>query len=203
MPRQAKDLTNRRFGKLKILSRAVSNAYSSGYKETMWLCKCDCGKETTVRAKCLVKRSTQSCGCSQQNVIKFLGNEASFRCLYQEYIGNARARKLIFSLMIEEFHSLTSSDCRYCGSPPSKNARARKGTKIPYVYNGIDRINNELGYITENCVPCCYVCNLMKRGVTEKDFKNHVVKIYKHTNMEDCMDMQAPEKFATVSEVNQ
>ena len=48
------DLTNQRFGKLTAIS------YVKGSK---WLCKCDCGKETTVETRNLLTGHTRSCGC--------------------------------------------------------------------------------------------------------------------------------------------
>jgi hypothetical protein len=46
-----------------------------------------------------------------------------------------------------------------------------------YVYNGIDRKNNSLGYVSNNCVPCCSECNLMKRKMSVNQFLEHMRKI--------------------------
>lgn len=54
-----KDLTGQKFGRLLVLSRAESPNPKYG---AYWLCKCDCGSITIVRANCL-KNSTYSCGC--------------------------------------------------------------------------------------------------------------------------------------------
>jgi hypothetical protein len=42
-------------------------------------------------------------------------------------------------------------------------------------YNGIDRVDNEKGYLVENCVPCCFTCNSLKKSVT----KSIIEKAYK------------------------
>ena len=34
-----------------------------------------------------------------------------------------------------------------------------------YVSNGVDRVDSSLGYIEENCVPCCKFCNYAKRAL--------------------------------------
>jgi len=182
MPAHKKNLVGSRFGKLVVLEEATPFTYESGYKETTWLCKCDCGKTDVVRAKCLLKGSAASCGCSAINVIKFLGNEASLRALYQDYIGGARQRALVFDLTLEDFRVLTSQNCRYCGAEPSKRSRARKGTKIPYIYNGVDRIDNEFGYTKENSAPCCSICNRMKFKFSVEEFIEHARRITEHNS---------------------
>lgn len=39
-------------------------------REVLWLCKCDCGNETTVSGKDLRSGHTKSCGCFQREVAK-------------------------------------------------------------------------------------------------------------------------------------
>ena len=41
---------------------------------------------------------------------------------------------------------------------------------ILFLYNGIDRLNNEVGYIPGNVVSCCRLHNEWKRAMTEKAF---------------------------------
>ena len=52
-----------------------------------------------------------------------------------------------------------------------------------FIYNGIDRLDNKLGYEEENCVPCCYLCNRMKWSITEKDFLAQISKIFKNKSV--------------------
>lgn len=51
------DLTGKRFGKLTVLHRGVNG------KKVQWVCKCDCGKVTTVQGINLTNGHTRSCGC--------------------------------------------------------------------------------------------------------------------------------------------
>lgn len=65
-----KDLTGMRFGRLIAVERAgVQNAGKRGSK-TLWLCKCDCGKEKIVLRNSLVCGQTKSCGCLEKEVKK-------------------------------------------------------------------------------------------------------------------------------------
>lgn len=52
------DLTGKRFGRLTVIERTKSKG-----KNTVWLCKCDCGKTTTSDGYQLRKGITVSCGC--------------------------------------------------------------------------------------------------------------------------------------------
>lgn len=53
------DLTGKRFGILTVIKRVENNKWN----ETVWLCKCDCGKEKKLSYGKLVLRKQQSCGC--------------------------------------------------------------------------------------------------------------------------------------------
>lgn len=55
---QRLDLTGQRFGKLLVLEPAPNIG-----RYTAWRCRCDCGKELTVRTNSLTSGRTKSCGC--------------------------------------------------------------------------------------------------------------------------------------------
>ena len=55
------DITDKRFGKLKVISRAENNEYGAA----MWLCECDCGEVITTPGKGLRSGHTRSCGCGK------------------------------------------------------------------------------------------------------------------------------------------
>jgi len=54
------DLMGQRFGRLLVIGREESDAFS----HAKWLCKCDCGNETVVLGDNLIRNNhTTSCGC--------------------------------------------------------------------------------------------------------------------------------------------
>lgn len=57
-----KDETGRRFGLLVAVRKVASTSYRT---EAHWLCQCDCGRTTTVRANTLRRATTRSCGCQR------------------------------------------------------------------------------------------------------------------------------------------
>jgi len=74
-----------------------------------------------------------------------------------------------FDLTLEQFASLTENvDCSYCG-----------GKSLGKEYVGIDRISPAKGYIFDNCIPCCNICNFMKYNHTKEFFLAHILKIAK------------------------
>lgn len=57
------DLTGQRFGRLTAIQRHADRISPNGSARTMWLCRCDCGKEAIVNAGHLRCGKTRSCGC--------------------------------------------------------------------------------------------------------------------------------------------
>lgn len=108
--------------------------------------------------------------------------------LYKTSKRNALTRNHDFKLTQDEYEEIIFKDCYYCGEHPKSmtNEQIKNRGNMnepPLFYNGIDRIDSNVGYIKENCVPCCPMCNYMKRIYTQKDFYNQITKIYKHLNL--------------------
>jgi hypothetical protein len=45
------------------------------------------------------------------------------------------------------------------------------------VYNGIDRIDNSIGYLEPNCSPCCGMCNYAKKHIPLQDFVDYIRRV--------------------------
>ena len=60
-----KDITDQRFGRLAILHRVENDSKGN----TKWLCQCDCGNRTTVKAYTLISGHTKSCGCLHKEIL--------------------------------------------------------------------------------------------------------------------------------------
>lgn len=83
------------------------------------------------------------------------------------YTKGARNKNREWRLTEDRFDELVSMSCHYCGAEP-------------FMYNGIDRMDNEIGYIEGNVVPCCSSCNYFKRDILYEDFLNIVFSIARH-----------------------
>lgn len=62
--KKIEDLTGQRFGRLMVISKTTSNKY----RQSMWLCRCDCGTEKTILGLSLKHGKTTSCGCRNREV---------------------------------------------------------------------------------------------------------------------------------------
>lgn len=160
-------------------------------RRRMWRCKCDCGKIFERASHRLERGHITSCGCwNKKNKTRYSGSEANLRNLYYAYHHDARKRNHVFALTLDEFQKLTSSNCYYCNSSPSRLHRAiRNKTAEPYLCNGVDRKNNSLGYTSDNVVPCCATCNAMKSRMSVQTFLLHVQEIHRYRG-----EMNAGEK---------
>ena len=65
---------------------------------------------------------------------------------------------MIFDLTFNQFMNFWQKDCFYCGN------------KIETI--GLDRIDNKIGYIKENIISCCWICNKMKNQLSANEFIN-------------------------------
>jgi hypothetical protein len=176
---RVKDLTGIRFGRLVAIKQV--GIHHSG--QALWRCTCDCGKLKDVPSSKLVRNNTRSCGCllleTQQSNGKKEPGYAAMALVYREYKKGAKRRGLDFDLTVDEFVSLSTSDCHYCGNKPSRVTVAT-GNNGQFLSNGIDRINNSVGYVLGNVVPCCYVCNRAKMDMTYSEFLSWVTRVYRH-----------------------
>ena len=98
-------------------------------------------------------------------------SKGGFNTLYNTYRFMAKKRNLEFQLTKEEFAELTKENYWYCGRPPSQIRKNHKARDY-YLYNGIDRVDNSKGYVSNNCTPCCGMCNKMKNAYSGEDFIN-------------------------------
>lgn len=57
---KSKDLTGQRFGRLVVVERVQNHGKNM---QARWLCKCDCGNETTALSDNLKRGNVTSCGC--------------------------------------------------------------------------------------------------------------------------------------------
>lgn len=99
--------------------------------------------------------------------------------LFCTYRNGAEKRGFSFEFTKEQFGDLTKQDCWYCGAKPVQKNRCSGTGKSEnfYLYNGIDRVENDKGYTLANSLPCCGRCNKMKMSLSVEDFINQVKKI--------------------------
>lgn len=153
-------------------------------------CRCSCGEEVKVETKKLRYGHVRSCGClridqafcmSQAKVLP--SGEAAFNSLYAQYRAQAGTRQLSFDLTPDDFKRLTKQNCYYCGCEPSQVKRS-VGAVGGYTYNGIDRLDNSLGYTPDNSVTACWMCNNAKHDRSVADFLAWIKLLADRKNMQ-------------------
>lgn len=88
---------------------------------------------------------------------------------YTNYQKSANNRNIEFKLSQEEFNEIVYQNCYLCGISSNENNK-----------NGIDRYDNNKGYLIENCKPCCGHCNLLKKDLTIDDLMDIVNNVYEN-----------------------
>lgn len=144
------DLTGQRFGKLTVIERAENKG-----KQTMWLCRCDCGNFCKVSGGNLKSRDRRGCGCIRGKTIK---HGMITNCLYN-----------IWCKMKTRCYNKNDKYYRYYGGRgiivceewkndfvPFYNWAIANGYKEEKLPNGknkwtIDRIDNNGNYEPTNC----------------------------------------------------
>lgn len=183
-----KNIKGKTFGRLTVGNCLGFVLQKNNKRRVVWEAHCKCGTKIKVRGNDLATGSIVSCGCkNKERIIIF--NKATktksayntFSAVWQSYRRGAIDRGYCFDLTKDQFYELTQGNCNYCGTNPSQTRKPRcKGKLSAYVYNGIDRLDNHLGYITSNCVPCCGKCNIMKGAMSVDDFKEKIKTIYNY-----------------------
>ena len=103
--------------------------------------------------------------------------EASFRRIYRRYRNQSKKRSLDFTLTPEYFRQQCERPCTYCLAPPDNQMKCHERLNGVWKYNGLDRIDNNKGYIEGNVQPCCFMCNKLKSTLDEREFIQHISKI--------------------------
>jgi len=174
------NLIGNKYGKLLVLDYIPRSLH----KRTKYKCVCDCGNEVIVEGSKLKNGHTKSCGCIRKEIFHSYNTkkygEANKNALIISYKSNAKRKGLEFNLTNEELEILFKSNCFYCGSKP-KSIMNRPKTNGPYQYNGIDRKDNNIGYIKENVVPCCSQCNYVKNSFNYDEFIEWITIV--HANL--------------------
>lgn len=167
--RVKKKLEGEKIGFLTVL-REVEPILDGKETRRAYLCECDCGNKKVYNVKQLYNKMVTSCGC-----VKSIKEDRTKINLYKSYQLSAKQRGLEFNISYANFLKLTSDNCFYCGCEPWQ-IKETWGQK--YIYNGIDRKNNQEGYTKENSLTCCKTCNYMKHSMNFEKFLEHIEKIF-------------------------
>jgi hypothetical protein len=196
---------------LEIIKR-IENSNSNTIR---FECKCNCGNLLVVSiTEINKKKQCNDCSQiilkekrlndKNNQVKKIIKNSGAFKKISKEKSNSiyaqinrkwngsdTSARKVYLDeykdgdLTFEQFKELSQKNCYYCGKEPSNKYNRYGFIGDDYIYNGLDRVDNNQKHNLNNVVPCCKRCNLAKRDLSKIDFINHIKNIHKYINSID------------------
>jgi len=92
----------------------------------------------------------------------------STETLFNDCTRSATDRGYLFALTFDEYCQFINGNCFYCDFKEDGKR------------NGIDRIDNTIGYEINNCVSCCWKCNWMKSDLSMVEFVDWLENIAKN-----------------------
>ncbi len=136
------------FGKLTVIEK--NGSHKKGY--AMWLCKCECGKYTTVRSDKLRSKNTSSCGCvmTERFTAKKTTHGKSYHRLYGVWSGMKQCCYYTKHVNYKNYGGRGISIC----SEWKTNFEVFYNWSVANGYEQgleIDRIDNYKGYSPDNC----------------------------------------------------
>jgi hypothetical protein len=160
----------------------VSLSHSDRRKRKHWLCRCDCGVEKTVQGTLLTSGNTRSCGCLSREIkaqSRLPNDRGVINHIILQYKRHATGRGLKFLLAYEAVEKLVRAPCAYCGIVGG-NLKKTKNFKEGFRHNGIDRVDSSADYTPGNVVPCCGLCNRVKRDMDRGAFIAWALRVASH-----------------------
>lgn len=142
------DLTNMRFGRLRVIERTTNSPCGT----VRWLCECDCGAITKPSGQSLKSGITKSCGCMHKEIIA--------RNSTKHGDSKTRLYKLWTGLISRCYNKQNASYLRYGGRNIAVcdewlyDYLAFRTWAVKHGYRNnltIDRINNDGNYSPDNC----------------------------------------------------
>jgi dCMP deaminase len=167
--------------------------------ETVVEVTCKCKKKSVTRVSRLIEKTSTSCGCKPRNnnrgKYKSSFEEAAHNEIYRSISNGAKNRNYSFELSKKDVKNLVQQNCFYCGSEPS-NIKKIKG-RGELRYNGIDRLDNHIGYVLNNCRPCCSTCNTIKLDLSGQDLIEHLHKMIRSNQLNETISEKKLHNYYT------
>lgn len=151
----ADSLLNRRFERLVVIADEGLVPRKSGTRsDHRWLCRCDCGKLTSLRTESLTSGNTRSCGCLHDDV-RVAIKTTHGRCKSPTWRSWASMKYRCYNERDGEFKNYGARGilvCQ-CWMQAFENFLDDMGEK-PSRAHQIDRINNDGHYSCGHCAEC-------------------------------------------------
>jgi hypothetical protein len=162
----------------------LPNAWVSYEAVTHFWFNCKCGQDFALR-KTNSFVSYEDIKCPDCKRLARLAPHIGERYVFRRVKWDAKKAGRSFNLSFEWFIETIQLPCHYCNR--SRVNKVDVASKITgeyllkdFRYNGLDRVDNAVGYEESNCVPCCVVCNRAKNSMPYNDFMDYVKALVNH-----------------------
>jgi len=122
---------------------------------------------------------------------EYPGERYAFKRIKSDAAAARRSFEIPFDWFVKQCHE----PCHYCGRVDRNNISIKsrslkvKGFVVEnFKYNGLDRVDNAVGYTVDNCVPCCAICNRGKNSMGYNDFIEYISDLIKFQTSGDNND---------------
>lgn len=175
-----KSMVGQCYGRLKVVALDENHRYPRAS------CECECGNSGVFMAENILSGRTKSCGClrNEKTTARSVRDprRVAVTKILSIYRNGAKARSMKFNINRDDVERMIFSPCRYCGVEGAQELLIGNGRVV--AHNGIDRVDNNVHYEPDNCVPCCKACNLAKRTMTLSEFKEWATRVANHMRNE-------------------
>ena len=171
----------------KLVNRTLLEIYKGNTSRHKYMCL-TCGKIAKTAPK-LIKKGVRCRSCASVEREEKLSPGPGVVALnkyFYSYKSRAPNRGLAFDLTLDQFKELiNSNNCFWCNRMLTEcgvmiygSSGRRKLKRNEYgPVMGIDRVDNNLGYVRQNCVPCCKFCNMLKRDTPLQEWLDFLARI--------------------------
>lgn len=167
--RLAASLISRRFSRLIVVSRTNITRHSDRF----WVCRCDCGQETTVSGNRLRQGRTTSCGCFRRERARTHGlSKTREYSLWHHAKRRAKKANVEFSISVSDV--AIPKHCPVLGIAITQNGRTGDGSPT------IDRINPIMGYRLDNIMVISSRANRIKNNASIEELKMVISYMQSH-----------------------
>lgn len=164
--RKELDLTDKTFGKWKVLKFNGTTSYSGDYT---WLCKCDCGRRSVVKASYLrTGRSKQCLYCAKHHKDIYNSNELPL-VIWNRIKWNAKKRKIQIDTNKDEAYQIFLKQNKKCKLTGLNIRLPLYGSDKQWTAS-LDRIDGKGGYTKDNIQWIHKDVNRMKNVFDESYF---------------------------------
>jgi len=158
------DLVNKRFGKLVVIKQDEKIVPGRVNKNPYWLCKCDCGKITSVASPGL-KNGTRSCGCLNKGRMSTHGKSRTLEYrIWNSTKSRAKKEGIPFNLSLEDI--IIPEKCPILGIP-IKVGTGYGRSNSP----SLDRFYPNIGYVKGNISIISNKANTIKNASSFEEFE--------------------------------